>query len=99
MEIRTLRYFLAVAREENMVFTSAPVSFSIVPIVCLKTCDVAPSLRRNGWDKHNNYMNRQLDLTLSADWATAFQKEAVSVGKVDASFMLRKSFGVLHSVV
>ena len=25
-----------------MVFTSAPVSFSIVPIVCLKTCDVAP---------------------------------------------------------
>ena len=57
------------------------------------------SLRRNGWDKYNNYMDRQLDFTLSADWATAFQKEAVSFGKVDASFIIRKSFGVLRSVV
>lgn len=57
------------------------------------------SLRRNGWDKYNNYMDRQLDLTLSADWAAAFQKEAVSFGKVDASFIIRKSFGVLRSVL
>ena len=57
------------------------------------------SLRRNGWDKYNNYMDRQLDLTLSADWAAAFQKEAVSFGKVDASFIIRKSFSVLRSVL
>ena len=57
------------------------------------------SLRRNGWDKYNNYMDRQLDLTLSADWAAAFQKEAVSFGKVEASFVIRKSFGVLRSVL
>ena len=57
------------------------------------------SLRRYGWDKYNNYMNRQLDLTLSADWASAFQKEALSFGKVDASFIIRKSFAVLRSVV
>ncbi len=57
------------------------------------------SLRRNGWDKYNNYMDRQLDLTLNADWATAFQKEAVSFGKVDASFIIRKSLGALRSVV
>ena len=57
------------------------------------------SLRRNGWDKYNNYMDRQLDLTLSADWATAFLKEALSFGKVDASFIIRKSFGVLRSVL
>ena len=57
------------------------------------------SLRRNGWDKYNNYMDRQLDLTLTADWANAFQKEAISFGKVDASFIIRKSFRVLHSVV
>jgi hypothetical protein len=44
-------------------------------------------------------MDRQLDLILSADWATAFQKEAVSFGKVDASFIIRKSLGVLRSVV
>ena len=57
------------------------------------------SLRRNGWDKYNNYMDRQLDLILSADWATAFQKEAISFGKVDASFIIRKSFGAFRSVV
>ena len=57
------------------------------------------SLRRNGWDKYNNYMDRQLDLILSADWATAFQKEAISFGKVDASFFIRKSFGLLRSVL
>ena len=57
------------------------------------------SLRRNGWDKYNNYMDRQLDLILSADWATAFQIEAISFGKVDASFFIRKSFGLLRSVL
>jgi hypothetical protein len=57
------------------------------------------SLRRNGWDKYNNYMDRQLDLILSADWATAFQRETVSFGKVDASFIIRKSLGALRSVV
>ena len=57
------------------------------------------SLRRNGWDKYNIYMDRQLDLILSADWATAFQKETVSFGKVDASFIIRKSLGALRSVV
>ena len=57
------------------------------------------SLRRNGWDKYNNYMDRQLDLTLSLDWANVFQKEAPSFGKVDASFIIRKSFGALRSVV
>ena len=56
-------------------------------------------LRRSGWDKYNNYMERQLDLILSADWANAFQKQAVSFGKVDASFFIRKSFGTLRSVV
>ena len=56
-------------------------------------------LRRSGWDKYNNYMERQLDLILSADWANAFQKQAVSFGKVDASFFIRKSFGALRSVV
>ena len=56
-------------------------------------------LRRSGWDKYNNYMERQLDLILSADWPNAFQKQAVSFGKVDASFFIRKSFGALRSVV
>ena len=57
------------------------------------------ALRRNGWEKYNNYMHRQLDLILSADWANAFEKEALSFGKVDASFIIRKSFGSLRSVV
>ena len=57
------------------------------------------SFRRNGWEKYNNYMNRQLDLILDADWANAFEKEAVSGGKVDAFFVIRKSFGTLRSVV
>ena len=57
------------------------------------------ALRRSGWDKYNSYMDRQLDLILSADWASAFEKEAVSFGKVDASFIIRKSFGAFRSVV
>ena len=56
-------------------------------------------LRRGGWDKYNGYMNRQIDLILDTDWASAFEKEAVSFGKVDASFIIRKSFATLRSVV
>ena len=57
------------------------------------------SFRRNGWEKYNSYMDRQLDLILSADWANAFEKESVPFGKLDASFVIRKSFGELRSVV
>ena len=57
------------------------------------------SLRRNGWDKYNNYMDRQLDWILTSDWAGAFEKETVSFGKVDASFIIRKSLGALRSAV
>ena len=55
-------------------------------------------LRRNGWEKYNNYMDRQIDLILSADWASAFEKESVSFGKVDASFIIRKSLGSVRSI-
>ena len=61
--------------------------------------DREASLRRYGWDKYNNYMDRQLDWILSSDWTGAFEKETVSFGKVDASFIIRKSLGALHSVV
>ena len=54
---------------------------------------------RNGWSKYNNYMNRQIDLILSTDWVNAFENVAFSFGKVDASFIIRKSFGKLRSVV
>lgn len=57
------------------------------------------ALRKSGWDKYSNYMDRQLDLILSANWASVFEKEALSFGKVDASFIIRKSFGALRSVV
>ncbi|MDO5134343.1 MAG: ISLre2 family transposase [Eubacteriales bacterium] len=52
-------------------------------------------LHRNGWDKYNGYMNRQIDSILDADWASAFEKQAVSFGKVDASFVIRKAFASL----
>ena len=57
------------------------------------------TLRRSGWNKYNSYMDRQIDLILSADWAAAFEKVAVSFGKVDASFVIRKSFGAMRSLV
>ena len=57
------------------------------------------ALRRSAWDKYNSYMDRLLDVILSANWTGAFEKEAVSFGKVDASFIIRKSFGALRSVV
>ena len=56
-------------------------------------------LRREGWNKYNSYMNRQIDLILNTDWAGTFEKEAVSFGKVDASYIIRKSIGTLRSVV
>lgn len=56
-------------------------------------------LRREGWNKYNNYMNRQIDLILCTDWAGTFEKEALSFGKVDASYVIRKSLGTLRSVV
>ena len=54
---------------------------------------------RNGWSKYNNYMNRQIDLILETDWANAFQRQTLSFGKVDAAYLIRKSFGALRSVV
>ena len=54
---------------------------------------------RDGWSKYNNYMDRQIDLILEADWGNAFQKQALLFGKVDAAYLIRKSFGALRSVV
>ena len=54
---------------------------------------------RGGWIKYNDYMNRQIDLILSTDWMNAFEKESVSFGKVDASYIICKSLGALRSVV
>ena len=54
---------------------------------------------RDGWSKYNNYMNRQIDLILETDWANAFQRQTLSFGKVDAAYLIRKSFGALRSVV
>lgn len=56
-------------------------------------------LYRNGWNKYNSYMNLQIDSILSTDWANAFEKEAVSFGKVDASYLIRKAFGSLRSAI
>ena len=56
-------------------------------------------LHRDGWNKYNGYMKRQIDSILSADWANAFEKEAVSFGKVDASFLIRKAFGSLRTAI
>ena len=53
---------------------------------------------RKGWDKYNNYMTRQIDSILSTDWADAFQTHPVSFGKVDASYLIRKSFGTIRGV-
>ena len=56
-------------------------------------------LHRDGWDKYNNYMNRQIDSILDTDWVGAFEKETVSFGKVDASFVIRKAFGSLRPAI
>jgi hypothetical protein len=61
--------------------------------------DREAQLHRDGWDKYNGYMNRQIDLILDTDWAGTFEKEALSFGKVDASYVIRKSLGTLRSVV
>ena len=56
-------------------------------------------LHRDGWDKYNGYMNRQIDSILNTDWAGALEKETVSFGKVDASFVIRKAFGSLRPAI
>ena len=56
-------------------------------------------LYRDGWNKYNSYMNRQIDSILNTDWAGAFEKETVSFGKVDASFVIRKAFGSLRPAI
>ena len=56
-------------------------------------------LHRDGWSKYNDYMNRQIDSILNTDWASAFEKETVSGGKVDASFVIRKAFGSLRPAI
>ena len=56
-------------------------------------------LYRDGWNKYNGYMNRQIDSILCSDWASVFEKEAVSFGKVDASYLIRKAFGSLRTAI
>ena len=56
-------------------------------------------LHRDGWDKYNNYMNRQIDSILNTEWASAFEKVSVSFGKVDASFVIRKAFGSFRPAI
>ena len=56
-------------------------------------------LHRDGWNKYNGYMNRQIDSILSTDWAAAFEKQHVSFGKVDASFLIRKALASLRPAV
>lgn len=46
---------------------------------------------KNGWKKYNNYMEQQIDLILSANYTDVFEKHPFSFGKVDASFIIRKS--------
>ena len=53
---------------------------------------------RGGWRKYNDYMNRQVDLILDTDWASAFQKQALTFGKVDAAYLIRKAFGAVHTI-
>ena len=57
------------------------------------------ALLRDGWNKYNGYMNRQIDSILSTDWAAAFEKQQVSFGKVDASFVIRKALGSLRPAI
>ena len=54
---------------------------------------------RHGWKKYINYMNDQIGSILSADYSDVFEKQYHSFGKVDASFIIRKSFGSFASVV
>lgn len=53
----------------------------------------------HGWKIYNNYMNRQIDLVLSADYSDIFEKHSFSFGKVDASFVIRKSLGSLAPAI
>ena len=53
-------------------------------------------LRRDGWNKYNSYMIRQIDSFLNTNWADVFEKQHISFGKVDPSFIIRKAFGSLR---
>lgn len=53
---------------------------------------------RKGWSKYNDYMKCQMDLILNTDWANEFKKQALVFGKVDAAYLIRKSFGDLCPV-
>ena len=50
-------------------------------------------LHRDGWNKYNGYMNRQIDSILDTDWTAAFEKQQIPFGKVNASYLIRKSLG------
>ena len=56
-------------------------------------------LRRNGWNKYNSYMIRQIDSILRTDWPAAFEKQHVAFGKIDASFLIRKALGSLRPAI
>ena len=56
-------------------------------------------LRREGWNKYKSYMNRQINLILSTDWADAFEKHHIAFGKVDASFVIRKALGSFRPAI
>ena len=43
-------------------------------------------------------MNRKIDLIRDIDWASAFEKELMFSGKVDASFVSSKAFASNCSV-
>ena len=64
-----------------------------------KEQDKETRLRRDGWIKYNSYMNRQIDLILSTDWADAFEKHHIAFGKVDASFVIRKALGSFRPAI
>ena len=56
-------------------------------------------LRREGWNKYKSYMNRQINLILSTDWADAFENHPIAFGKVDASFVIRKALGSFRPAI
>lgn len=86
---------LVVYRKNGGIITTKDIRVSLTR----EEHDSEALLRREGWNKYNSYMNRQIDLILSTDWADAFEKQQVSFGKVDASFVIRKAFGSLRPAI
>ncbi len=86
---------LVVFRKNGRKVTSKDIRVSLTR----KEQDREAMLHSSGWNKYNGYMNRQIDSILSADWASTFEKESVSFGKVDASYLIRKAFGSLRSAI